>query len=206
MELQIFNCPQGSAEWLACRLGIPTASMFATVMAKGKGGGDSVTRRKYMYTLIAQRKTGVVEEGFSNQHTERGHEWEPDARNLYAMVADVEPVQVGFLRRGEVGASPDSLIGTDGLLEIKTRMQHLQVELLLAGEVPTEHKAQIQGQLWVSGRQWLDFVGYHPGLQLFVKRVYRDEAYIAGIKVAIDDFLGEMHGTIAKLDQVAVAA
>lgn len=206
MELQIFNCEQGSAEWLSCRLGIPTASEFSTVMAKGRGGGDSVTRRKYMLTLIGQRKTGVVEEGFTNKHTERGHEFEPDARNLYAMVADVEPVQVGFLRRGEVGASPDSLIGTDGLLEVKTKLPHLQLELLLADEVPAEHKAQIQGQLWVSGRQWLDFVSYWPGLELFVKRVYRDEQYIAQIKVAVDDFLAEMHSLIAKLDQKKVAA
>ena len=205
MELQIFNCEQGTPEWLQARLGIPTASEFSTVMAKGRGGGDSVTRRKYMYTLIGQRKTGVIEEGFTNRHTERGHEFEPDARNLYAMVNEVDPVQVGFMRRGDAGCSPDSLVGNDGLLEIKTRLPHLQIELLLADEVPSEHRAQIQGQLWVSGRQWVDFVSYWPGLDLFIKRVHRDEQYIASIKVAVDDFLEEMHGLIAKLDSKRAA-
>ncbi len=206
MELQIFNCDQGSPEWLACRLGIPTASMFATVMASGRGGGESKTRRTYMLKLIGEQMTGQPSEGFSNSHTERGHEMEPDARNLYAMVADVEPVQVGFLRRGNVGASPDSLIGDDGLLEIKTKLPHLQLECLLEDKLPSEHVAQCQGQLWVSGRQWLDFVSYWAGLPLFVKRVYRDEPYIARLKVDVDDFLADMHSLIAKLDQKKVAA
>lgn len=205
-ELQIFTCEQNSPEWLACRLGIPTASKFAMVMAKGRSGGDSLTRRDYMFELIGQRRTGVIEEGYTNKHMDRGHEWEPDARNLYSMVADVEPQQIGFLRRGDVGASPDSLIGNDGLLEIKTRLQKLQIALLLADEVPPEHKAQIQGQLWVSGREWIDFVSYHPGLEIFVRRVYREESYIATIKVAVDDFLDEMHGLIAKLDNRRAAA
>jgi hypothetical protein len=199
MELQIFNCAQGTPEWFACRLGIPTASKFATVMASGRGGGESKTRRTYMLTLIGEEMTGIPSEGFSNSHTERGHEMEPDARNLYSMIADVEPMQVGFLRRGNVGASPDSLIGDQGMLEIKTKLPHLQLDCLLDDKLPAEHVAQCQGQMWVAQRQWLDFVSYWPGLPLFVKRVHRDEKYIAGIKIAIDDFLADMAALKAQI-------
>lgn len=192
MELQIFNCLQGTPEWKACRAGIPTASEFHTVKAKGKGGGESKTRRTYMLKLIGESLTGEPCEGFSNAHTDRGHEMEPDARNLYAMIAEVEPIQVGFLRRGDAGASPDSLIGNDGLLEIKTKLPHLQLEVLLDDVLPSEHVDQVQGQLWIAGREWLDFCSYWPSLPLFCKRIYRDERRIAEIKIAVADFNAEM--------------
>lgn len=191
-ELQIFDCEQGSPEWKLCRAGIPTASEFSTVMASGKGGGPSVTRRKYMLTLLGQRITGEVLEGFTNDHMERGKVMEAEARDLYSMVTEFEPKQVGFMRRFGAGASPDSLIGEDGLLEIKTKLPHLQLECLLGDKLPAEHIAQCQGQLWISGRQWLDFASYWPGLPLFVKRVERDESMIARIKVEVGMFLEEM--------------
>jgi hypothetical protein len=134
MNLQIFNCPQGSPEWIAARAGIPTASKFATVMAAGRGGGESKTRRTYMLTLLGEAMTGVCLEGFKNGHTERGHELEPEARDLYAMIADLEPTPIGFMRRGNVGASPDSLVGDAGLLEIKTKLPHLQLDLILCDD------------------------------------------------------------------------
>lgn len=203
-HLQIFDCEQGSPSWHACRLGIPTASMFATVMAQGRAkGSPSATRRTYMLKLIGERLTGECQEGFSNQHTERGHAMEPDARNLYAMARDADPVCVGFMRRGDVGASPDSLVGNDGLLEIKTKLPHLQLEVLLADELPSEHKAQVQGQLWVSGREWLDFVSYWPALPIFITRCYRDEPYIAQLSAAVDAFNAEMADTIAQIERRA---
>lgn len=204
MSLQIFDCAQGTPEWFACRAGIPTASMFATVMAQGRAkGSPSATRRTYMLKLIGERLTGEPQESFSNAHTERGHAMEPDARNLYAMAKDVEPVQVGFMRRGDAGASPDSLVGESGLLEIKTKLPHLQLEVLLENELPAEHKAQVQGQLWISGREWLDFVSYWPALPIFITRVYRDEAYIAQIAKAVDEFNAEMAETIEIINRRA---
>lgn len=200
MELQIFNCEQGSEDWIACRLGIPTASEFATVMAKGKGGGDSKTRRTYMLKLAGERLTQQRMYSYSNDHMERGKEMEAEARDLYAMVSDVEPVQVGFLRRGDAGASPDSLIGDAGLLEIKTKLAHLQLECLLDDELPPEHKAQCQGQLWIAEREWVDFCSYWPGLPLFRHRVYRDEAYIKQIATAVDAFNAEMLELISKVN------
>ena len=124
---------------------------------------------------------------------------EQEARDLYAMVRDVDPQQVGFMRRGDAGASPDSLIGHDGLLEIKTKTPHLQIEALLADRLPPEHVAQVQGQLWISCRQWLDFVSYWPGLPLLVVRVERDEAYIASLSQAVADFNGELSQIIEQV-------
>lgn len=198
-ELQIFDCQQGSWDWHQARLGIPTASEFQTIMTKGRSGEPSKTRRTYMLKLIGEVLTGESAEAFSNVHTDRGHEMEGEARDLYAMLRDVEPRQVGFLRRGPVGASPDSLIDDDGLLEIKTKLPHLHLELLLAGELPKEHKAQCQGQLWIAGRQWLDFLSYWPGLPPFLVRVQRDDDYIAELQVAVGQFVTEMQEALAKI-------
>lgn len=206
MDLQIFNCEQGTPEWYAARAGIPTASEFDTVMAKGKGGGESKTRRTYMLKLVGERITGDPMYSYSNDHMERGKEMEAQARDLYAMVAEVEPVQIGFMRRGDAGASPDSLVGDNGLVEIKTKLAHLQLDVLLTNELPSEHKAQCQGQLWIAAREWLDFVSYWPGLPLFVKRVYRDEPYIARLKVEVDSFNAEMLEVIEQVKQYKRAA
>lgn len=203
MDLQVIDCEQGTPEWYAARLGIPTASEFDTVLAKGKAGGESKTRRTYLLKLAGERITGEPMYSYSNDHMERGKAMEQEARDLYAMVADVEPVRVGFLRRGDAGASPDSLIGTAGLLEIKTKLAHLQLECLLDDVLPSEHKAQCQGQLWIAEREWLDFVSYWPGLPLFVKRVYRDEAYIKTLAEAVDCFNAEMLTLIGRVQSRA---
>jgi hypothetical protein len=186
-------------DWFQARLGVVTASEFATVMTKGRGGGESKTRRTYLLKLIGEALTGERTDGFTNMHMERGHEMEREARDLYAMLRDVEPREVGFLRRGRVGASPDALVGDDGLLEIKTKLPHLHLELLLAGELPKEHRPQSQGQMWVSGRKWLDFMSYWPGLPPFLVRVTRDEAYIAELSTAVNAFLAEMDEGIARV-------
>lgn len=206
MELQIFDCEQGTPEWYACRAGIPTASEFDTVLAKGKGGGESKTRRTYMLKLIGERLTGAPMYSYSNDHMERGKEMEQEARDLYSLLSEVELVRVGFMRRGDAGASPDSLVGDNGLLEIKTKLAHLQLECLLNDELPSEHRAQCQGQLWISGREWLDFVSYWPGLPLFGKRVFRDEPYIARLKVEVDAFNSEMLELIERVKQYQRAA
>jgi hypothetical protein len=206
MNLEIYDCEQGSPEWFACRLGIPTASEFATVMASGRGGGESKTRRKYLLTLIGERLTGQIAPGFSNDHMERGKVMEDEARDLYAMVAEVEPQRIGFMRRGDAGASPDSLVGDKGLLEIKTKLPHLQLECLLDEKLPAEHAKQIQGQLWISGREWCDLVCYWPALPPFIKRVERDERAIAEIKIAVEDFNAELQALMGQLEKYRRAA
>lgn len=198
-ELQIFECEQGSEDWHACRAGVITASEFDCVLAKGKGGAPSKTRRTYMLKLAGERLTGQASQIWNgNGHTERGHAMEPEARDLYAFQTDQEPTPVGFMKRGLAGCSPDSLISEDGLLEVKTKLPHLQLEVLLSQEVPSEHVPQIQGQMWVSGRQYVDFVSYWPKLPLFVKRVYRDEAYIDRLAKAVEEFEQELREIVER--------
>src|SRR5690606_31337845 len=114
----------------------------------------------------------------------------------YQLITDHEVEQVGFMRRGDVGYSPDGIIGDDGLLEIKTKAYPLHLDCLLKDEVPAEHMAQIQGGLWVSGRQWLDFVSYSPGLPIFIKRVPRDESYIANLSAEVERFNAEVDSMV----------
>lgn len=198
-DLQIFDCEQGSPEWFECRRGIPTASRFKDVLAKGQG----LTRRKYLYTLAGEALTGEAAESFSNEHMERGHAMEDEARQQYAFQRDVDPERVGFMRRGGVGCSPDSLIGVDGLLEIKTKLPHLHLEALESDRLPPEHVAQVQGQLWISGRQWCDFVSYWPKLPLFWIRVPRDDSYIATLAVEVEAFNAELAAIVRKYQREA---
>lgn len=192
-ELEIFECQQGTVEWRECRRGIPTASAFHAMLA----GGEGKTRRKYMLELLGEQITGMPADSFSNAHTERGHTMEAEARALLCFDY-AEPLRtVGFVRRmipsvGIVGCSPDSLIGEDGLLEIKSKLPHIQLEVLLKKKVPPEHVAQCQGALWVTQRKWLDFVSYWPGLPMFIQRVEPDPEYWLRLEVGLAGFLAEM--------------
>lgn len=200
MSIEVFDCEQGTPEWYACRLGIPTASEFDTVMAKGRGGGESKTRRTYLLKLIGEKLTGQPMENYSNAHMERGKVMEQEARDLYAMLTDTVPTKVGFLRNGRKGCSPDSLIGDKGLLEIKTKLPHLQLDALLGGYLPAEHVAQCQGQLWIAEREWLDFFSYWPGLEPLMVRVTRNDKYIDELAKAVQAFNDEMDETIEYLN------
>ena len=138
-------------------------------------------------------------ESFQNAHMERGKLMEDEARSLYEFMADAECERVGFIRSGRKGASPDSLIGSDGLVEIKTKLPHLMIETILRGDFPPEHKAQCQGQLWVSEREWIDIAVYWPGMPLFVQRATRDEAYIHDLSDAVDQFNEELDQIVARV-------
>lgn len=199
MAVEIFDCEQGTPEWYQCRLGIPTASEFATVLASGRGGGESKTRRTYLYKLAGEILTEEPMYSYSNDHMERGKTMESEARDMYVFLTDLELHQVGFIRNGRKGCSPDSLIGNDGMLEIKTKLAHLQCEVLDYDEFPAEHKAQCQGQLWVAEREWVDFVSYWPKLPIFAKRVFRDEAYIKKLAAEVDRFNNELADLVEKI-------
>ena len=190
--VEIVACDQNSEAWFRARMGIPTASEFATVMAKGRSGGDSKTRQTYLYKLAGEIITGEPMESYSNAHMERGKVMEDEARSLYEFMTDVECERVGFIRSGRKGASPDSLIGSVGMVEIKTKLPHLMIETILRGEFPPEHKAQCQGQLWVAEREWIDIAVYWPGMPLFVTRATRDEPYIRDLSEAVDTFNAEL--------------
>lgn len=193
--IEIFNCEQGSADWFKCRAGIPTASMFSTVMAKGEGK----VRSKYMRELAGEIITGECAESYSNSHMERGKAMEDDARRLYAFLVDVEPETIGFIRNGPKGASPDSLVGENGGLEIKTALPHIQIDRLERDRLPPEYVAQVQGCIWISDREWWDFVSFWPKLPMLKVRVYRDETYIKTMSDEIDRFNDELAEMVERI-------
>jgi len=191
--IEVFDHPQGSPDWFACRAGLPTASSFDTVMAKGKDGGRSITRDKYMRQLAGEIITGEpAPEGYSNGFMERGKLLEDEGRTLYAFMRDADPRIVGFIRNGQKGASPDSLLGEAGGLEIKTAIPAVQIERLERGSLPPEHKAQVQGNLWVAERDWWDFCSYCPKMPPLIIRVRRDEDYIRTMADAVERFNDEL--------------
>ncbi|QOR40626.1 exonuclease [Billgrantia diversa] len=200
--MQILTLEQGTPEWHAARLGIVTMSELKTLLVKGKGpGGFGTGAISYMHQLIGECITGEPSDAFQgNVHTQRGHELEPVARELYQEATGLPRLeQVGIILNHGVGYSPDCLVDSQGLAEIKTKLPKYQIELLIEGELPQEHVAQCQGGLWVSEREWIDFVSYWPGMPLFVKRAYRDEALIRTIAERVEAFYEEMERRMAQV-------
>lgn len=209
MSLQIIDCEQSSPEWYSARLGIPTASEFKKLVAVNKDAKDKKTRTEYMRKLAGEVLTGVPMESYTNEHMERGKVMEEDARDLYAMITKADLRRVGFIRNGNTGCSPDSLIGDDGGLEIKTALPHVQIERLERGDLPAEHRLQVQGCIWLSERKWWDFVSFCPKLPMFTIRVQRDEQCIAELSAAVNTFNAELNDLIARIrsyGEKAVAA
>ena len=206
MTFEIIDCVQGTPEWKAARAGVITASEFSTVLATGRGGGESKVRRTYMMKLAGEILTGEPADSYSNGHMERGHALEDEARQTYAFLADAEPQQVGFIKRGRVGYSPDGLVGEKGLVEIKTKLPHLMIEILLADKFPADHVAQCQGGLWVSDREWLDIVCYYPKMPVFIKKTYRDELFINRLAQEVDLFQEELDELVEKIRRYGKAA
>lgn len=203
MKPEIINCEQGSPEWFEARRGLPTASRFATVMASGRGGGESKTRRKYLLQLAGEILTEEPMESYTNPHMERGKEMEAKARELYAFQHDAELERVGFIRRGKTGCSPDSLIGKNRMLEIKTTLPDLLIDIHLRGEFPPEHLAQCQGNLWVAERESIDIAIFWPRMPLYVQTIHRDEAYISRLASAVDEFNSELAYVVQQMRKLA---
>jgi hypothetical protein len=181
---------QGSADWLALRLGIATASEFDCLLVSGKGqAGFGAAAFTYMDQLIGERITGEAAElPFQTRATERGHELEGVAKGLYKASYEAQIDHAGIILNHGAGYSPDGLVGDSGLIEIKTKLPKFQVGVILANEIPKEHIAQCQGGLWMAEREWIDFISYWPGMPMFVKRAYRDEALISKIRERVETF------------------
>lgn len=190
--MQIIDCEQNSPEWYAARLGIPTASAFSVILSTNKDAKEKKTRTEYMRKLAGETITGEPMDSYTNVHMERGKVMEDEARKLYAFMNDAAPQRVGFIRNGSRGCSPDSLIGDKGGLEIKTALPHIQIDRLLKDALPSEHKAQVQGNIWLCEREWWDFCSYSPKLPPLIVRVHRDNEYIASLSAAVDQFNDEL--------------
>lgn len=199
--MEIFEeIKQGQPEWFAVRLGLPTASRFADVMAKnGPRGGIPKGRQTYLWKLAGEILTGEPMDSYTNFSMSRGTEREPEARNLYAFLNDADVKQVGFIRNGNCGCSPDGLIGNDGMFENKDAAAHIQIERLLNGTLPPEHKAQCQGALMVAEREWIDFMSHCRGLPPLIVREHRDEDYIKGLRADVDEFVEELDALVEQI-------
>lgn len=197
---------QGSVEWHSIRCGKVTASRVADVVAKTKTGWGA-SRANYMAELIAERLTGEAAAGFTNAAMQWGTDNEPDARVAYEFRTDAEVVQVGFVIHPAIkdsGASPDGLVGDDGLVEIKCPNTATHIETLIGQCVPSKYIPQMQWQMACTGRKYCDFVSFDPRLpesmRLAVMRVERDDKLIASLEKDIADFLAEVETKVAKLN------
>ena len=197
---------QRSEEWFQARLGLVTASRVADVLAKIKSG-ESASRRNYKIQLVSERLTGERQESYINQAMQDGIDREQFARDRYVQQF-VEVEEVGFVKHPtlEAGASPDGMVGDDGILEIKCPMGSTHTETLMTQDIPSKYVPQVQFQLLVTGRKWCDFVSYHPmfpkHLQIFVKRIEADLVYQKELEVEVKQFLKEVDDVINKLKEI----
>jgi len=180
---------QGTPEWIKARLGIPTASNFDKIVTTK--GEPSKQAEKYMYQLAGEKVSGIKEESYQNSAMEKGIITEQEASDYYELLTDEPVKKVGFCYLNDekrVGASPDRLVGIDGLLEIKCPLVSTHVGYLLAGTVPTTYFQQIQGQMYVTGLKWCDFMSYSVGIKPLIVRVERDEVFIKKFAVELEIF------------------
>lgn len=172
---------QRSPEWHSVRLGRITGSRFAAVMSTGK------TRDDLIRDLAWERFTGRPVETYQNAAMLRGVELEPEARDWYSFARDVAVREFGFIVHPEhdfIGISPDGLVGDDGLIEIKCPGHRAHMDVVAQRKVPSQYRWQVQGQLWVTGRRWLDFVSYHPDHEGVIVRVEPNPAMFAQLEAA----------------------
>ena len=179
--MRVINCEQGTEEWLAARLGVPSASSFGKLITPT--GKKSSTFDSYVNQLVAERIIGESTPFPQTDAMARGTELEPHARAFYEFMTDNEVKEVGFIKHAvmEAGCSPDGLIDEMGGLEIKCPLPHNHVETLRGGKMPTKHIPQVQGCMWITRREWWDFVSYHPDMENLIVRVERDDEYIERI-------------------------
>jgi putative phage-type endonuclease len=200
---------QGSVEWLRERLGKVTASRVADVVATVKSGGYGASRGNYMAQIIAERLTGEVQESYTNAAMEWGTANEADARRAYEFRTNATVEDVGFIPHPTIsmsGASPDGLIGADGLIEIKCPNTATHIDTLLTGKVPDKYVTQMQWQMACTDRKWCDFASFDPrmpeSMRLFVKRVPRDDKRIEYLEKEVSTFLADIEAKVAGLSKI----
>lgn len=202
---------QGTPEWFSARLGRVTASRIADIIAKTKSG-PSASRQAYAVQLALERITGQREEGFTSAAMQRGTELEAEARAAYEAERGELVREVGFIDHPSIemsGASPDGMVGGDGLLEIKCPDSKQHLEYLRLQTVPAKYKPQVQWQMACTARAWCDFASYDPrfpdGLQLHIVRVPRDAEYIAELETEVAAFLAEVDQIVSEIQEMRLA-
>lgn len=204
-----FEFEQRGDEWYAMRIGLCTASVFKTIMASGKDEAESRSRATLMNRMAAEIIFERPMETFTNAAMQRGVDMEPAALEHYAFTNGIEVRRVGFVRRTVrsplgrdlvVGCSPDGIVGDDGLVQVKTMQPDLIVKLVDTGRFPSEHRAQCHGELWVTGRKWVDLKVFFEGFPISpIYRIVRNESYIAEVRAAVETFAFELRGLVERV-------
>lgn len=198
---------QGTEEWFAARLGRVTASRVNDIVARTKTG-YSASRDNYLAQLVCERLTGKGAESYTNAAMAHGTETEPLARAAYEMKNSVLVDEVGFVQHPTLmaGASPDGMVGQDGLIEIKCPQTNTHIDTLLSGKIPNKYKAQMTWQMLCTGRKWCDFISFDPRLpqelQMFVQRYPYDVEYANQLENEVKLFLAEVDKTLTTLNQL----
>jgi putative phage-type endonuclease len=196
---------QGSPEWFDARLGKLTASRIADALARTKSGWGA-SRANYLAELVTERLTGVPAESFTTPAMQRGSDLEADARAAYEFQKDLDVEPVGFVPHptiGDAGASPDGLVGEDGLVEFKCPNTSTHLQTLLGEPVAAKYVKQMQWQMACTGRAWCDFASFDPRLpepmQLFIQRFDRDDKLIREMEAEAVEFLAEVRDKVSAL-------
>lgn len=199
---------QGVRDWYYERTGMITASRFKDVMAFGKQGQSLQARENYLAEIVVERLTEEPLSTPDNYAMQWGRDMEPYARTAYEVKTGSVVIETDFVRLNDhCGASPDGLINDDGLLEIKCPVNSIIHIRTITDGMPKDHIAQVQGQIWVTDRQWCDFVSYDSrmpeNLRIYVERVERDDKFITELAAAVEQFNGEVDATIDALRERA---
>ncbi len=196
---------QRSPEWFAARLGKVGASRICDVMARTKTGYGA-SRMNYLAELVCERLTGIKSEGYVNAAMQWGIDTEATAKAAYCFMTDNTIEDAGFIDHPKIpmaGCSPDGLINELGLIECKCPNSAAHIETLLSGSIDGKYILQVQFQMAVTNRSWCDFVSFDPRLpaemQLWVKRVARDDKMIRDIEAEVRTFLGELDAKVSQL-------
>ena len=199
---------QGSPEWFAARCGKVTASRVHDIIARTKSG-PAASRKNYEAQIICERLTGKVEETFTSAAMQWGKDQEPLARMAYEFMLGVTVEQVGFVDHPKLegcGASPDGLVGDDGLVEIKCPNTATHLETLLGSSIEAKYITQMQWQMACTGRKWCDFVSFDPRmpehLQMHRERVDRNDDFIRSIETEVAVFLTGVEQKIKALSTI----
>lgn len=203
---------QGTQEWHEARAGRVTASRISDVLAKTRNG-PSASRADYIAQLVAERITGKKQDTFTSQEMTWGTEAEPLARAAYEAEYGLLVTEVGFIQHPRIemsGASPDGMVSIDGLIEIKAPKTKTHIDTMLSGEAPAKYIPQMQWQMACTGRAWVDFVSFDPrmpaDMQMFVRRVLRDDNLIREYEAEVIRFLAEVDETVSRLKAMKAAA
>jgi hypothetical protein len=190
---------QRSDQWFQARCGLPTVSCFDQIVSVK--GDRQKAYSGYLMQVAGERLAGICENGYQSVEMRIGNEREPEARMVYAMENEVEVVEVGFVLHpsGKYGGSPDGLVGSDGIIEIKNKLLKNHMAYLVKGRTNGEHFQQMQGYIFVTQREWCDFVSYFPNLPLYQERLHRDEKFIEKLERELAAFCEELDAVCEKI-------